>query len=84
MSCALEKQSSGFLKRSDTNRPVQLQKMTRSLKFRIYVEEGLYYLCSKNKGANHLCSYCTADLHLCIRLSILLVFLCSGSLIVLL
>ena len=33
----------------------------------IYVEEGLYYLCSENKGVDQLCSYCTeaADLCLC-------------------
>ena len=30
-----ENQSSGFLTRSDTNRPVQSQKQARSLKFRI-------------------------------------------------
>ena len=45
-----ESQSSGF-------RPVQLQNMARSLKFRIYEEE-LYCLCSENKGADQLCSYC--------------------------
>ena len=28
-------------------------------------EEGCYYLCSKIKNADQLCSYCTADLHLC-------------------
>ena len=28
----------------------------------------LYYLCSENKGADQLCSYCTADLHLCFRI----------------
>ena len=36
------------------NRSVQLQKMARGLKFWIYVVEGLYYLCSENKGADHL------------------------------
>ena len=25
----------------------------------------MYYLCSENKGADQLCSYCTADLRLC-------------------
>ena len=25
----------------------------------------MYCLCSKNKGADQLCSYCEADLHLC-------------------
>ena len=33
-----------------TNRAVQPQKMTRGLKFRIYVEEGLYYPYSENKA----------------------------------
>ena len=57
-----KKRSSGFPTRSDTNRPVDLQKMARSLKFRIYEEEEMYYACSENKGADQLCSYCTADL----------------------
>ena len=40
----------------------------------------MYYPCSKNKGTtDQLCSYCTADLRLCFRISKLLVFLCSGS-----
>ena len=34
-----------------TNQAVQLLKMARGLKFRIYKVEGLYYLCSENKGA---------------------------------
>ena len=38
--------------RSDTNQAVQPQKMARGLKFQIYEEEGLYYLCSENKGAD--------------------------------
>ena len=50
--------------RSDTNRPAQSQKKARSLKLRIKVEEELYYPCSENKGADQLCSYCTADLSL--------------------
>ena len=29
------------------------------------IEEGLYYLCSENKEADQLRSYCAADLHLC-------------------
>ena len=33
----------------------------------------------KNKDADQLCSYCTADLHLCFRICRFLVFLCSGS-----
>ena len=28
----------------------------------------MYWLRSKNKGADQLCSYCTADLHLCFRI----------------
>ena len=35
---------------SDTNRPVQLQKQAKSLKFWSLVEEELYYLGSENKG----------------------------------
>ena len=27
--------------------------------------EGLYYICSENKGAGQLCGYCTANLRLC-------------------
>ena len=37
---------------SDTNQAVQLQKMARGLKFRIWKVEGLFYLCSENKGAD--------------------------------
>ena len=43
---------------SDTNRAVQPHKMVRGLKCRIKEAEELYYLCS----------YCTADLHLCFRI----------------
>ena len=38
----------------DTNRAVQSQKMARGLKFRISEEEGFYYQCSENKGADQL------------------------------
>ena len=41
-----------FPNRSDTNQPVQAQKRARSLKFRILVEEELYYPSSENKGAD--------------------------------
>ena len=41
-----------FLNRSYTNRPVQLQKQARSLKFWSLVEEELYYPSSENKGAD--------------------------------
>ena len=40
-----------FPNRSDTNRPVQLQKQARSLKFWSEVEEELYYPSSKKKKA---------------------------------
>ena len=47
---------------------VQPQNMTRGLKFWILEEEDLCYLCSKNKRADQLPSYCTSDLHLCFRM----------------
>ena len=50
-----------------TTLPVQLQKMARGLKFGNKEVEGLYCLCSKNKGADQLCGYCAADLSLCFR-----------------
>ena len=43
-----------FPTRSDTNRSVQSQKRARILKFRIQVEEELYYRSSENKGADQL------------------------------
>ena len=43
-----------FLTWSDTNQAVPPQNMAGGLKFRIYVEKGLYYLCSENKGADQL------------------------------
>ena len=61
--------SSEFPTRSNTNRSVQSQKKARSLKFWILEEEKLYYPSSENKGADQLCSYCTADLRLCFRFS---------------
>ena len=71
----------GFPTRSDTNRAVQPQRIVRGLKFRISEIEGLYYLCSKNKGPDQLCSYCTADLPLCFRIckKLVLVFVCVGG-----
>ena len=59
---------------SDTNQAVQLQKMGRGLKFRIKKVEGLYYLCSENKGADLLRGYREADLRLCFRICKTLVF----------
>ena len=52
---------------SDTNRAVQPQKMARGLKFRISELDGLYYLCSENKGADQLRGYREADMCLCFR-----------------
>ena len=60
--------SSGFPTRSDTNYAVQPHKMARGLKFRIKEVEGLYYLCSENKGADQLRGYREADLRLCFRI----------------
>ena len=54
--------SLGFLTRSDTNRAVQPQRMARGLKFQIYVVDGLYFLCSENKGADQLCGYAQDNL----------------------
>ena len=68
-----------FLNRSDTNWPVQSQKRARSLKFRIKVEEELYYPSSENKGADQLRGYREADLRLCFRLCRLLDFPWGGS-----
>ena len=66
--------------RSDTNGAVKSQKKARSLKFQIQEEDQLYYPCSENKGADQLCSYCTAaDLHFWFRICRLLVFLSGGS-----
>ena len=60
-----------FPNRSDTNQAVQ---QARSLKFRIYEEEEVYYPCSDNKGADQLHGYREADLRLCFRICRLLVF----------
>ena len=48
----------GFPNRSDTKWAVQPQNLVRDLKFWIYKEEGMYYLCSKNRGTDQL--RCTA------------------------
>ena len=63
----------------DINRCVQSQKRARSLKFRIYVEEELYYPSSENKGADQLRGYREADLRLCFRLGKNPVFSRCGS-----
>ena len=59
---------------SDTTKAVQLQKMDRGLKFRIYKVEGLFYLCSENKGADQLRGNREADLRLCFHICKTLVF----------
>ena len=74
MSHVMRKPTFWFLTWSDTNQAVQLQKMARGLKFRIRKVEGLYYLCSKNKGANQLRGHREADLRLCFRICKMLVF----------
>ena len=40
------------------------------------------HACSENKGIDQLRGYREADLRLCFRLSISLVFLCSGSFLI--
>ena len=54
MSLDVRKHVSEFPTRSDTNRAVQSQKMARGLKFTMSEVEGLYYLCSKNKGTDQI------------------------------
>ena len=53
---------------SDTNQAVQLQKMARGLKFRIWKAEGLYYPSGENKGADQLRGFREADLCLCFQI----------------
>ena len=74
MSRLVGKPTMWFPNRSDTNWPAQAQKRARSLNFWIYVEEGVYYLLSENKGAAQLRGYREAGLRLCFRLCRLLVF----------
>ena len=58
----------GFPTGSNTNWTVQPQKMASGLKFETKEEEGVYYLCYESKGADQLCNYCAADLHLCFHI----------------
>ena len=70
----MRKPKFGFPTRSDT-------KIARSLQFWILEKEGLYYLCSENKGADQLRGYRKdrkAGLHLCFRICRLLVFSCGS------
>ena len=69
----MRKSTMWFPNTSDTNTSDTLQKNARSLKFWIYVEEELYYLCSENKGADQLRSHCEANLRLWFRICRLLV-----------
>ena len=57
-----ENRSSEFPIRSDTNRAVQPQKMTRDLKFWLQKVEERYYPSSENKGADQLRGYRGPDL----------------------
>ena len=70
----MKKPTFWFLTWSDTNKAVQPQKIGRGLKFQIKEEEGLYYLCSENKGADQLRGYRESDLRLCFRICKMLVF----------
>ena len=53
--------------------------MSRCLKFRIQEEEGLYYQCSENKGADQFRGYRETDLRLCFRICKNPVFSRRGS-----
>ena len=53
--------------------------MAKGLKFRIWGVEGLYFLCSENKGADQLPGYREADLCLCFCICKKSVFLRPGS-----
>ena len=59
---------------SNTNQAVEQQKMAGGLQFRIKKVEGLYYICSENKGADQLRGKREADLRLCFRMCKMLVF----------
>ena len=60
MSRVMRKPIFSIIDQADTNRAVMPQKMARGLKVRMQEEEGLFYLCSENKGADQLHSYCFA------------------------
>ena len=64
----MRNRSSGYPTRPHTNQAVQPHKMARDLKFHIQRVEGLYYLCSENKGADQLHGYREVDLRLCFRM----------------
>ena len=62
MSSVMRKSTIWFPNRSDINRAVQAKKIDRGWKFWIEKVDELYYLCSENKDADQLRSYCQADL----------------------
>ena len=65
--CAKPPQQFGSPIRSNTKQAVtciQPQKKARCLRFWIYEEEGLYYLCSKNKGTDQI-SFAVAAILVC-------------------
>ena len=64
MSCVARNLYSGFPVKSDTNQAVQPLKMPIGLEFQVKEEEGLYYLCSENIGADLLHGNHTAYLRL--------------------
>ena len=77
MSRIMGKPTMSDTNRTDTNRPVQAQKLARDWKIWIEKVEELCYSCSENKGTDLLRSYCEADfsdLSLCLRVCRLLVF----------
>ena len=69
----MRKPTMWFPNRSGMNQAIQAQKHARSLEFQIQEEEGLYYQCSENKGADQL-RKCEAALRLCFRICRMLVF----------
>ena len=71
-----------ILTRSDTDQAIQPLKVARGWKFWIKEVEGLYFLCSENKGADQLRGHREADLRLCFRICKVLVFSRSGSYII--
>ena len=78
----LREPTSWVLTRSDTNQPVESQKIARSFKFQMKEEEGFYYPCSENQGTDKLCGYREARLRLFFHIYALLVFLRSGTIII--
>ena len=70
-----EKRSLGFPTKLDTNWHVQSQK-AGSLKFPKEQKEGMFCLCIENKDADVLYSYCTPDIHLCLRMCKMPAFTC--------